>query len=162
MGAKLIGTVSSEEKARLAKQHGAWETINYSSEHVPQRVIELTNGRKVSVVFDSVGKSTWDLSLDCLQPKGLMVSFGNASGPVTGVNLGTLAQKGSLFVTRPILAHYVPNFELLNKAAQELFDLVAQGIINPGAAQIFQLKDAQAAHLELANRNRVGPMILIP
>jgi len=162
LGAKLIGTVSSDEKAELAKQSGAWETINYNQENVPEKVKKLTHGNKVSVVFDSIGKSTWEASLDCLAPKGLMVSFGNASGPVNGVSLSTLAQKGSLFVTRPILAHYVPTHEDLNLAAQDLFDLVSRKIINPEMPQRFELNNAKEAHLELANRKRTGPIILIP
>src|SRR5690606_33607705 len=99
LGVKLIGTVSTPEKAALAKANGAWEVIDYSRENVAERVLELTDGRKVPVVYDGVGKDTWSTSLDCLEPRGLMVSFGNASGPVEGVNLGVLAAKGSLFVT---------------------------------------------------------------
>lgn len=113
LGVKLIGTVSSDEKAALAKAHGAWATINYAKENFVERVRELTGGAKCPVVFDGVGKDTWEGSLDCLQPRGLMVSFGNASGAVAGVNLGILAQKGSLFVTRPTLAtHVVPRWRL--------------------------------------------------
>ncbi len=100
LGVQLIGTVSSPEKARLARQHGAWKTIDYSHENVARRVLELTDGKKCPVVYDSVGKDTWETSLDCVAPRGLLVSFGNASGPVTGVNLGILSQKGSLYVTR--------------------------------------------------------------
>ncbi len=103
LGVKVIGTVGSPEKAALAKQHGAWQTIDYSREDVVARVLELTDGKKVPVVYDGVGKDTWEESLDCLQPRGLMVSFGSASGPVTGVSLGILATKGSLYVTRPTL-----------------------------------------------------------
>ncbi|MCS6944546.1 MAG: quinone oxidoreductase, partial [Sutterellaceae bacterium] len=103
LGVKLIGTVSSPEKAALAKKHGAWATIDYTKEDFAERLKELTGGQKCPVVYDGVGKDTWEKSLDCLQPRGLMVSFGNASGPVTGVNLSILAQKGSLFVTRPTL-----------------------------------------------------------
>ena len=101
LGVKLIGTVSSPEKAALAKKHGAWETIDYTKENFVERVMQLTKGAKLPVVYDGVGKDTWEGSLDCIQPRGLMVSFGNASGAVTGVNLGILAAKGSLFVTRP-------------------------------------------------------------
>lgn len=162
LGVQLIGTVSSEEKASVAKKYGAWETINYATENVPERVKQLTEGRKVPVVFDSIGKSTWEMSLDCLRPKGLMVSFGNASGPVTGVNLSTLSQKGSLFVTRPILAHYVSSFEELNTASQEVFNLVKDGIIDPGSPQLFPLKHVVDAHQKLADRKRTGSIVLIP
>lgn len=129
LGAKLIGTVSSDEKAEAARKAGAWEVINYVSDNVPQKVLELTEGDKVPVVYDGIGKSTWEISLDCLSPRGLMVSFGNASGPVTGVNLAILSQKGSLFVTRPILAHYVSTPEELTAAADELFSLMRAGHI---------------------------------
>ena len=106
LGVQLIGTVSSPKKAALAKKLGAWATIDYSHEDVAQRVLELTDGKKCPVVYDGVGKDTWLTSLDCLSLRGLMVSFGNASGAVTGVNLGILSQKGSLYVTRPTLASY--------------------------------------------------------
>lgn len=162
LGAELIGTVSSEEKAQLAKRHGAWETINYVTENVPERVRQITQGRKVPVVFDSVGKTTWEMSLDCLRPKGLMVSFGNASGPVTGVNLGILSQKGSLFVTRPILAHYVSTREELTKASEEVLHLVKEGIIDPGTPHTFSLNEVIEAHKKLEDRKRTGTIILLP
>ena len=101
LGAKLIGTVGNAQKAQTALQAGAWQVINYREESIVERVKEITGGKKVRVVYDSVGKDTWEASLDCLQRRGLMVSFGNASGPVTGVNLGILNQKGSLYSTRP-------------------------------------------------------------
>lgn len=162
LGAELIGTVSSEEKAKLAIQHGASKTINYVTENVPERVFQITEGRKVPVVFDSVGKSTWEMSLDCLRSKGLMVSFGNASGPVTGVNLGILSQKGSLFVTRPILAHYVSTRDELVKASEEVFHLVKKGIIDPGSPHTFSLSDVVDAHKKLEDRKRTGTIILVP
>ncbi len=162
LGVQLIGTVSSKEKAEIAKKHGAWEVINYVTENVPEQVIKLTNGKKVPVVFDSIGKSTWETSLDCLRSKGLMVSFGNASGPVTGVNLATLAQKGSLTVTRPILSHYMETNEDLSFASKELFSLVKAGKINIETPIMIPLKDAIKAHSELANRQRTGAIVLIP
>lgn len=162
LGVKLIGTVSSPEKAQVSKQNGAWETIDYTKEDIASRVLELTDNEKVPVVYDGVGKSTWESSLECLQPRGLMVSFGNASGPVTGIDLATLAQKGSLYVTRPILAHYMSTYEELNKASKELFELVGSGEINCGNPLKFSLKDAPLAHKELANRKRTGAIILIP
>src|ERR687888_234911 len=106
LGANTIGTVGSEEKAKLAKAHGWKHVINYSTENFVEKVKEITKGKKLPVVYDAVGKSTWDGSLDCLQPRGLMVSFGNASGPVAAVNLGILSTKGSLYVTRPTLNTY--------------------------------------------------------
>lgn len=160
LGVKLIGTVSSPDKAALAKENGAWEVIDYSHEDVVQRVLELTNGQKVPVVYDGVGKDTWERSLDCLQPRGLMVSFGNASGPVTGVNLATLASKGSLYVTRPVLGAYVPTQETMQAAADEMFELVLQGKIKPLIGQRFPLDQVAKAHEDLAGRRTTGSTVL--
>jgi NADPH2:quinone reductase len=162
IGAKLIGTVSSAEKAAHAKSLGAWETIDYSHENVAQRVLELTNGKKCPVVYDGVGKDTWETSLDCLEPRGLMVSFGNASGAVSGVNLGILAQKGSLYVTRPTLGTYANNAESLQGMADELFKMLASGKIEVGEVQQYDLKDAATAQTELSARRTTGSTILIP
>ena len=164
LGAKLIGTVGSAEKAELAKQAGAWATINYREEVIAQRVMELTNGEKVRVVYDSVGKNTWEASLDCLQRRGLMVSFGNSSGPVTGVNLGILNQKGSLYVTRPSLHGYITNRQQLDEAAGELFAMIASGNINVDvpAEQQFALRDAARAHEMLQSRCTQGACLLLP
>ncbi len=162
LGVDLIGTTSSAEKAELAKKAGAWEIINYKNENILERVLELTDGKKLPVVYDSVGKDTWETSLDCLSPKGLMVSFGNGSGPVTGVNLGLLAQKGSLYVTRPTLAHYVNNQDELARRASEVFSLIESGALVIEAPEVFALKDASLAHEELQNRNRVKTLVLKP
>ncbi|AUG99521.1 quinone oxidoreductase [Prodigiosinella confusarubida] len=164
LGAKLIGTVSSEQKAALAQQAGAWATINYRTEDIVHRVLELTDEQKVSVVYDSVGKDTWETSLDCLKRRGLMVSFGNTSGPVTGVNLGILNQKGSLYVTRPSLFSYITNRTELAQASSELFSMVASGAIKVDVAdkQKFALEDAQAAHRVLEGSQTSGSSLLIP
>jgi NADPH2:quinone reductase len=162
LGVKLIGTVSSPEKAALAKKHGAWATIDYSKENFVERVKELTGGAKVPVVYDGVGKDTWEGSLDCLQPRGLMVSFGNASGAVTGVNLGILAAKGSLFVTRPTLATHVTPRAKLEAAAEEMFDLMASGRIKVEIDQRYKLADAAQAHIDLAGRKTTGSSVLVP
>lgn len=164
LGAKLIGTVGSAEKARLAETCGAWATINYREEKLAQRIAELTSGQKVKVVYDSVGKDTWEASLDCLQPRGLMVSFGNSSGPVTGVNLGILNQKGSLYVTRPSLNGYLTRYDDLLYASNELFSLIASGAINIDVVpqQVFRLQDAQQAHQALESRITQGSCLLIP
>jgi NADPH2:quinone reductase len=164
LGAKLIGTVGSAEKAERAKQAGAWQTINYRDENVVERIKEITGGKKVAVVYDSVGKDTWEASLDCLQRQGLMVSFGNSSGPVTGVNLGILNQKGSLYVTRPSLNGYVTTREELEEACNELFSLIASGVIKVDVAetQKFALKDAARAHEVLESRATQGSSLLIP
>ncbi|MBJ7223735.1 MULTISPECIES: quinone oxidoreductase [unclassified Brenneria] len=164
LGAKLIGTVGSAEKAQRAKQAGAWATIDYRKENIAERVAELTGGEKVSVVYDSVGKDTWVASLDSLRRRGLMVSFGNASGPVTGVNLGILNQKGSLYVTRPSLFGYITNRVELKQASDELFSLLASGAIKVAvpASQTFALADASAAHQALESRGTQGSSLLIP
>ncbi|WEF27899.1 quinone oxidoreductase [Klebsiella aerogenes] len=164
LGAKLIGTVGSAQKALRAKQAGAWETINYRDENIAERVKALTGGKKVAVVYDSVGKDTWEASLDCLQRRGLMVSFGNSSGPVTGVNLGILNQKGSLYVTRPSLQGYITNREELETASSELFSLIASGVINVDVAenQKYALTDARRAHEILESRVTEGSSLLLP
>lgn len=160
LGVKLIGTTSSEEKAALAKANGAWEVINYKTEDVVQRVRELTNGEMLPVVYDGVGAATWERSLDCLQPRGLMVSYGNASGPVTGVNLGILSQKGSLYVTRPMLGSYVPTLETMQAAATELFDLVEAGQIQVHIGQRVPLQEVAKAQEALAAGQTQGATIL--
>ncbi|BBE80192.1 quinone oxidoreductase [Phytobacter diazotrophicus] len=164
LGAKLIGTVGSAQKAQRALQAGAWQVINYREENIVERVKEITNGKKVRVVYDSVGKDTWEDSLDCLQRRGLMVSFGNASGPVSGVNLGILNQKGSLYATRPSLNGYVTNREELEEASNELFSLIASGVIKVEVAQSqkFALTDARRAHEVLESRATQGSSLLIP
>ena len=164
LGAKLIGTVGSAEKAQRALAAGAWQVINYRDENIAERVKELTGGKKLSVVYDSVGKDTWEASLDCLKRRGLMVSFGNSSGPVTGVNLGILNQKGSLFATRPSLNGYITNYDELKEASHELFSLIASGIIKVDVAesQKYPLKDARRAHEILESRATQGSNLLIP
>jgi len=162
LGVRLIGTVSSAEKAALAKKHGAWATIDYSQEDFVDRVMELTKGEKVPVVYDSVGKDTWEGSLDCLRPRGLLVSFGNASGPVTGVNLGILASKGSLYVTRPALGTHVVPRSRLEASAGELFDLILKGKIKVEVNQRYALADAAQAHVDLAARRTTGSTVLVP
>lgn len=164
LGAKLIGTVGSAEKSERAKRAGAWQTINYRDENIAERLQQLNDGNKVAVVYDSVGKDTWEASLDCLQPRGLMVSFGNSSGPVSGVNLGILNQKGSLYATRPSLNGYITTQEELSEASNELFSLIISGKINVDVAQnqIFTLDDAVLAHQTLESRATQGSSLLIP
>ncbi|MDR0806593.1 MAG: quinone oxidoreductase [Enterobacteriaceae bacterium] len=164
LGVKLIGTVGSDEKAAQAKRDGAWATINYHTEDIAARVAELTNGEKVNVVYDSVGKSTWLASLNCLKPHGLMVSFGNASGAVTGVDLGILNQKGGLFVTRPSIGNYITTPQILQHAAAELFSMIVSGAIDVDVPvkQQFPLKDAARAHQLLESRATSGSCLLIP
>lgn len=164
LGAQLIGTVGSAQKAQRALQAGAWQVINYREENLVERVKEITHGKKLRVVYDSVGKDTWEASLDCLQRRGLMVSFGNSSGPVTGVNLGILNQKGSLYVTRPSLQGYITTREELTEASNELFSLIASGVIKVDVAQAqkYPLQEAQRAHEVLESRATEGSSLLIP
>jgi NADPH2:quinone reductase len=162
LGINVIGTVSSEEKAQLAREHGAAHTILYTREDFVARVNEITGGKKVPIVYDSVGKDTFLKSLDCLQVRGLMVSFGNSSGPVPPTDLGILAAKGSLYVTRPTLMGYVSKRDELVAAANELFEMVRSGKVKVGPRQSYALKDAVQAHRDLEGRKTTGSTILIP
>jgi len=162
LGINLIGTVSSEEKAELARAHGAAHTINYSKEDFVKRVEEITGGKKCPVVYDSVGKDTFMKSLDCVQTRGLLCLFGNASGPVDALNTGLLAAKGSLSVTRPTLASFTAKREDLLASAKELFDHVLGGRIKVGPRQSYALKDAAQAHRDLEARKTTGSTILVP
>ena len=162
LGVNLIGTVSSEEKAKLAREHGAAHTILYTKEDFQARVMEITGGKKVPIVYDSVGKDTFMKSLDCLQVRGLMVSFGNASGPVGPTDLGILSAKGSLYVTRPTLMSYTARRDELVAAAKDLFDMVASGKVRVAPRQSYALKDAAQAHRDLESRKTTGSTVLIP
>ena len=162
LGATTIGTVGSDDKAKLAKAHGCHHVINYSRENFVERVKEITKGKKLPVVYDAVGKSTWDGSLDCLQPRGLMVSFGNASGAVPPVNLGILSTKGSLYVTRPTLATHIASRADLVKRSKDLFDVVKSGKVKIETTARYKLADAQAAHRDLEGRKTTGSVVLVP
>jgi NADPH:quinone reductase len=162
LGVNVIGTVSSEEKAKLAREHGCTHTVIYTKEDFVARVKELTGGKGVPMVYDGVGKDTFMKSLDCLQPRGLLTLFGNASGPVDALNTGLLAAKGSLYVTRPTLMSYVGKREELVAAAKELFDHVLGGRIKIGARQSYALKDAAQAHRDLEARKTTGSTVLLP
>jgi NADPH:quinone reductase len=162
LGINLIGTVSSGEKAELARAHGAAHTINYTKEDFVKRVEEITGGKKCPVVYDSVGKDTFMKSLDCVQTRGLLCLFGNASGPVDALNTGLLAAKGSLSVTRPTLASFTAKREDLLASARELFDHVLGGRIKVGPRQSYALKDAAQAHRDLEGRKTTGSTILVP
>lgn len=162
LGATVIGTVGSEEKAERARAHGCTHTILYRHEDVAARVRELTDGRGVPVVYDSVGKDTWLPSLDSLEPRGLMVSFGNASGPVDAVNLGILAQKGSLYVTRPTLMTYTASVEDLRASAAALFEVVTSGAVTIPVNQTYPLAEAAQAHRDLEARKTTGSTVLLP
>ncbi|QPL48121.1 NADPH:quinone reductase [Halomonas sp. A40-4] len=162
LGVKLIGTVSSQEKADLAMANGAWATINYTQEDVVDRVRELTNGEMCDVVYDSVGKDTWEMSLNCLKPRALMVSFGNASGPIDGVNIGILNQKGSLFVTRPSLNGYADTRERFEMMCEDFFAMLESGKIKIDVANRYPLKDVGLAQDALQSRKTTGSTVLLP
>jgi NADPH2:quinone reductase len=162
IGVNLIGTVSTEEKAALAREHGAAHTILYTKEDFVARVNEITGGKKCPVVYDSVGKDTFLKSLDCLQTRGLLALFGNSSGPVDSLNTGLLSAKGSLYVTRPTLMGYVSRRDELVAAANELFELVKSGKIKVGPRQQYALKDAARAHSDLESRKTTGSTVLVP
>jgi NADPH2:quinone reductase len=162
MGVTLIGTVGSEEKAALATENGAHHVINYNKENFTERVKEITGGKGVSAVYDSIGKDTFIGSLDCLQPLGTMVSFGNASGPVPPFSLSELANRGSLFITRPSLMAYMARREDLEAAAKSLFGVVASGEVKIDIRQRYSLADVAQAHIDLEARKTTGSSILLP
>ena len=162
LGVTVIGTVGSEEKAAFAKAHGCTHTINYRTENVPERVREITDGAGVPVVYDSVGKDTYEGSLDSLAPLGMLVSFGNASGPVPSINPGDLTQRGSLFFTRPTLMTYTAKREDLVKSAAELFEVVGSGAVQVKINQTYPLAEAAQAHRDLEARKTTGSTVLLP
>lgn len=162
LGVHVIGTVGSEQKVEQALANGADHVINLQREDFVERVQALTDGRGVDVVYDSIGKETFEASLNCLKPRGLMVSFGNSSGPVTVPNLGVLAAKGSLYVTRPTLTHYFGTRETALLGAAKLFEHIRTGILSVSIGQRFALADAAEAHRNLEARNTVGSTILTP
>jgi NADPH2:quinone reductase len=160
LGATVIGTVGSDEKAELARANGCDHPIVYTRQDFQVEVEQITDGRKLPVVYDSIGRDTFMKSLDCLAPRGMMVSFGNASGPVDPFPPGVLAQKGSLFLTRPTLYHYIATPAELDTAANELFDVVANGQMKIEINQRFALKNAADAHRALEARTTTGSTIL--
>jgi NADPH2:quinone reductase len=162
LGAIVIGTVGSDEKAALARKAGCKHVIVLSREKFPERVKEITKGKGVPVVYDGIGKDTFMDSLDCLAPLGLMASFGNASGAVTQFNLGVLAQKGSLFLTRPTLNTYAASREALLSGARELFAVVKSGKVKIAINQTYPLREAAQAQIDLAARKTTGSTVLIP
>ena len=162
LGANVIGTVGSKDKAELARKHGAHHTILYRSEDFPAKVKEITGGKMCAVVYDGVGKDTFPASLDCLKPLGMFVSFGSASGQIEAFNINILQTKGSLFATRPTLNTYAAKREDLLKMASELFEVVGSGAVKIPVNQKYPLKDAQKAHRDLEGRATTGSTILLP
>ena len=162
LGATVIATVGTDEKAKLARAHGADHVIVYTREKFPERVRELTGGAGVPVVYDSVGKATWEGSLDSLRPFGLMVSFGNASGSVPPFDVGVLGRKGSLYLTRPTVFGYVAKREDLERGAAELFEIVRSGKVKIEVSRTFPLAEAAEAHRALEARATTGSLVLLP
>jgi len=162
LGVNTIATAGSDDKTQLAKSHGATHVINYTREDWVKKVKEITDGKGVPVVYDGVGKMTWDGSLDCLRPRGLMVSFGNASGAVPPVNLGILSTKGSLFVTRPTLATHIASRADLVERSSALFEVVKSGKVKIETTKRYKLADAVQAHRDLEGRKTTGSVILVP
>jgi NADPH2:quinone reductase len=162
LGVTMIGTVGSDAKAELARAHGCAHTVVYTRENFVDRVREITDGKGVPVVYDSIGKDTFPASLDCLSPRGLWVLFGAASGPVPPFDMGLLAQKGSLFATRPTLFSHATTRESLLAMADEMFGLMAAGKLKADVGQTFALADAAAAHVALESRQTTGATLLLP
>ncbi len=162
LGATVIGTVGSKEKAELAKKNGAHHTILYRDEDFVAKVKEITSGKLCDVVYDGIGNDTFPKSLDCIRPLGMFVSFGSASGPIKAFDINLLQHKGSLFATRPTLNHYAAKREDLLATAQDLFDKVGSGAVKIPASQTYKLKDAAQAHKDLEGRGTTGSTILVP
>lgn len=162
IGATVIGTVGSEEKAALALAHGYHHVINYRSENVLERLLEISGGEKLPVVYDGVGKDTFEISLDCLRPRGLMVSFGNASGLPAPLDLQALSVRGSLYITRPTLFTYTATSEELRQSSADLFARVLAGQVKVEIGQRYALADIQQAHRDLEGRNTSGSTVILP
>jgi NADPH2:quinone reductase len=162
LGATVIGTAGSAEKVALAKAHGFDHVINYREQNFVEEVARITEGRKCDVVYDSVGKDTFEGSLDCLRTRGLFVSFGQSSGPIPPMNVGLLSQKGSLYMTRPTLFAYIATRPELEQSANALFDVVKKGIVKIEINQRYPLAEVAKAHADLEGRRTMGTTVLIP
>ena len=162
IGAKVIGTVGSNEKIEIAKANGYDNVINYTKDDFTKEVMRLTNNKGVSAVFDGVGKNTFKGSIACLKPRGMMVSFGNASGPLDPVNVAKDIQSKSLFLTRPTIGHYFTNRQEIQKGADEIFEKIKFGMIKIKIFKEYKLSEAKQAHQDLESRKLTGPAILIP
>lgn len=162
LGATVIGTAGSQEKIDLALSLGYDHVINYRQDNFVEKVKEITGGKGLPVVYDSVGKDTFPASLDVLQPRGLFVSYGNASGPVPPFEMALLSQRGSLYATRPTLGYYIASREELERAARALFDVVASGAVKINVNQTYALREAEQAHRDLEGRKTTGTTVLIP
>ncbi len=162
LGARVIGCVGSEEKALLAQANGCDHTILYKEEDIAARVRDITGGEGVCACYDSIGQATLEASLDSLRPTGMLVSYGNATGPITGFNAGMLAAKGSLYLQRPTLATYIRSRQLLNECSHDLFDVVLRGMVNINIGQTYPLAETARAHRDLEDRRTSGSTVLLP
>jgi len=162
LGCKVIGTVGSDEKINLAKKNGCDEVINYSKEDFAKRVMELTNGKGLPVVYDGVGKSTFEKSLACLKTRGTMVSFGNASGALSPIDVPKMLQPKGLFFVRPSMGQYLSTSEELNEASKMLFEKISSGQVKIEIFKKYKLDDVMQAHIDLENRKIIGPAVIIP
>ncbi|HIC11547.1 MAG TPA: quinone oxidoreductase [Candidatus Pelagibacter sp.] len=162
LGCKVIGTVGSDEKINLAKKNGCDEVINYSKEDFAKRVMELTNGKGLPVVYDGVGKSTFEKSLACLKTRGTMVSFGNASGALSPIDVPKMLQPKGLFFVRPSMGQYLSTSEELNEASKMLFEKINSGQVKIEIFKKYKLDEAMQAHIDLENRKIIGPAVIIP
>jgi len=162
LGCKIIGTVGSEEKINIAKKNGCDEIINYNKEDFAKKVLEITDGKGVPVVYDGVGKSTFKKSLECLKTRGMMVSFGNASGALEPINVPKMLQPKGLYFVRPSMGQYLSNNEELNEATKELFEKISSEKIKVEIFKKYKLDSIKQAHIDLENRKIIGPAIVIP
>ena len=162
LGCKVIGTVGNEEKVEIAKKNGCDEVINYNKEDFVKKVMEITDGEGVPIVYDGVGKSTFEKSLECLSVRGMMVSFGNASGALDPINVSKMLQPKGLFFVRPSMGQYLNTSEELSEAAKVLFEKISSGKINIEIFKKYKLDDIKQAHVDLENRKVIGPAIIVP
>jgi len=162
LGCKVIGTVGSEEKIKIAKKNGCDETINYNTEDFAKKVMEITDGKGVSVVYDGVGKTTFEKSLECLKTRGMMISFGNASGALDPINVPKMLQPKGLFFVRPAMGQYLGTSKELNEAAKILFEKISSGKVKIEIFKKYKLNDIKQAHIDLENRKILGPAVIIP
>ena len=162
LGCKVIGTVGSEEKIKIAKKNGCDEIINYNKEDFAKKVMKITDGKGVSVVYDGVGKSTFEKSLECLKTRGMMVSFGNASGPLSDINVPKMLQPKGLYLVRPAMGQYLGTSKELNEAAKILFEKISSGKVKIEIFKKYKLNDIKQAHIDLENRKILGPAVIIP
>ena len=162
LGCKIIGTVGSEEKINIAKKNGCDFVINYSKEDFPKKVLEITKGKGVAVVYDGVGKNTFDGSIECLKTRGMMVSFGNSSGPVANIDVKKMIQPKGLYFTRPVMGQYLGTKDEIREGADKLFGKIKLGQIKVKIFKKYKLEDVIQAHKDLEARKIIGPAIIIP